>query len=227
MAARANEWFVLVRWKSLVDLERLTHRNANFRRISAETFRDVADLRLARFDFLGCWPGRMPIVTKFHGAADPAFAVAAYPNRWVRLLHWTRLKVQAIDARFGPEPFDHAKVSIRYRSSVLEIDSECSELFFGPSGSAAKDESPSRQCINCRKLLSRDLWIAVRKNDGRCPHSDSLGDRRRIAQRGDRLVKYRTEPFRLRIGQQNVIGDPYRIQTNCLGILRDPAYRLC
>src|SRR2546428_13933611 len=127
MAARANERFVSVRRKSLVDLERLTHRDADFRRISAETFRDVANLRPSGFNLLGCCPGRMPEVAKFDGAADPAFAVAPYPDRWMRLLQWTWLKVQAVDARFGPEPLDQAKVSVRYRPASLEINSERTE----------------------------------------------------------------------------------------------------
>src|SRR5213593_59168 len=130
MAARANEWFVPVGRKSLVDLKRLTHRDANFLGVSAETFRHIADLRPPGLNVFGCWPGRMPEVAKFHGAANPAFAVAAYPNGWMGFLQWTWLKMQALDAWFGPEPLDQPKISVRYRPSSLEINSQRSELFF-------------------------------------------------------------------------------------------------
>src|SRR5437016_1729229 len=121
MGARTDERFVPFRGQSLVDFERLAHGDSDFVRFPAVTARDLANVRFAGANLVGAGPCRMPAVAEFDRPPDPALAVASNPNRWTRFLNRTRFKVQAVDKRFGPEPFDDAKVSIGNGAAGLEI----------------------------------------------------------------------------------------------------------
>src|SRR5438105_111169 len=103
------------------------------------TARDLANMRLAGTNLVGSGPCRMPAVAELDSPADPALAVASDPDSWTRFLYRARFKVQTVHQRFGPEPFDDAKVIIGNGSAGLEIHAQRLEFFLGPAGSAGKD----------------------------------------------------------------------------------------
>ncbi len=117
---------------------------------------------------------RIPGVPQGRGAAERRPALAADPERRMRLLHRMRqrrdigeLRIFAGEARrvLRPDRLEHAQIFVRHPAALLERrQAHRLELLAHPPHAAADRDAPAAQLVRGRQLLRRQHRIAVRQH---------------------------------------------------------------